>query len=109
MDRNCPFCGRTLDETDNTADTQQYVCKSWAKDHAYAEGFKNGEIFRLKIRLKDDLSEVFLHVHMGEDYSEVWTRAGDIGGRVRINKAIVTDFANREVLMNKLRTYLILS
>lgn len=108
MDRYCPICKRQLEESSET-NHLEYNCKPWSRDHHYAEAVKDDEVLRIKIRLTDDTSKFYLHINIKEDYSEVWTQPNDIGGRVRINKALIPDFTNLDMIKNKLQTYLLLS
>lgn len=108
MDHYCPICKQQL-EKDSESVRTEFNCKPWSRDHHYSKLIENNEIIRMKIRLTDDSSQIYLHVNVQENYSEVWTQPNDIIGRIRIHKAIVPDFSNVTSLRSKLQTYLLLS
>jgi hypothetical protein len=86
-----------------------YHCYPVQEDHHYAKRLVANTLAMVKVRytLNDD-SRLYLKIDYVGGYMEVWNRPEETD-RIRINSVTEPDFADRDKMITKIRTYLTFS
>ncbi len=103
---HCPICQRVLTE-EHKISYIDYYCSPSREDHHYAVRFKGDEVIKMKVRLTDSQSTLYVKMNFDEGYLEVWTKENQ--NRIKINQTFTPDFTEIDKLKTKIRTYLTFS
>lgn len=107
MKRLCPICQHEMIKYKQDAYTD-YMCNSSDNKHHYSERRVDGEVERIKIRVKMTDRRFYCQLFVKDGFSEIWEGIEN-PNRVKINSLIDLNMDNIQSIENKIKTYLVFS
>lgn len=106
----CPICHRDL-TMEHKISYVDYHCYPPATDHHYAKRLVHEAAVQVKVRYRDaGGKKFFFKIDYLTGTTEIWSAPSglviDKEDRVQINQILDTDFADKDKMIHKLKTYL---
>lgn len=105
--RLCAICNRVMDHH-NAIAYIDFTCKKDQDHHVLIERFRDNQLVKLKTRLMDEGTKLYVKFHFDRNQIEVWTKTND-ANRIIVDSIFEPDFSDLNKIKQKIRTYLIFS
>lgn len=106
MPENCPVCHHEMYVRKFSDPTTDYICEG-NNDHWFGIREEYNKTIYLKVRFTQSHNKYYLMINYPKNLTQVWTAKNKT--RIRIHSVFTPDFSDINKLMNKIKTYLVLS
>lgn len=102
----CPICKTHLQQENANTKILDLVCRN-SDNHFFGKRLQNNQLTKIKVRLSENKSELYMRVNLDENNTEIWS--SKTKEKVIINATQDICSKDEHIIRNKIKSYLIIS